>query len=373
MYSHGLALRWRRRGQKTLRQSKTVKIHDFLAHGVAVQTADEWKTQGARATNPAVKWPPFSPNFTYQGFRDYTPYRATSGGTNISTTLHWTPQNLQCWPITARIYPYKWDQFSTSNVETVTYAPALHQKLNYFAKLYDWYSIQAIQIRYIPVCPVTTTGMVSLWYEPNVLSTPFSSIDGENDGFDFERYISRQQNANMWPVWQPHTILIKPNFEWKRTQSDEMIPSPSAATDTTFAKETQVGLPDQWYDYGCVYAKINTKPEKTVSAGELFYEFGMFYINLWVKFKNFSFGRNIGTAIPQYTSNYTRGQLTERPAQPQGDIDASEIDPDSEITVRGITATSYIDAHNLEADDFMAARATIGNIKTGDLEYLPPS
>jgi hypothetical protein len=92
-------------------------------------------------------------------------------------------------PITARLYPGSWSQTNDDNATYTLYAIAFFQKMNYFAQLYDWYSIQGFKLSYIPVCPVTTTGMISVFFEPNVMSTPFAggSSATADEAMDFER------------------------------------------------------------------------------------------------------------------------------------------------------------------------------------------
>jgi hypothetical protein len=92
-------------------------------------------------------------------------------------------------------------------------------------------------------------------------------------------------------------------FEWKRTLND------SYNFGYLGSNALGNGEPNQWYDYGTLYVKINSTPTTAFQSGEKFPETGLLYSVVTVKFKDFSFGRNIGQAMPNYTSNYEIGQV----------------------------------------------------------------
>jgi hypothetical protein len=138
----------------------------------------------------------------------------------------------------------------------------------------------------------------------------------------------------MWPVWQPNGFYVKPNFEWKRTMVDEVL---AAGTNPA-------GLPDQWYDYGCLYIKINATPDLT-STDAKFPQFGMFYIDVWLRFKSFSFGKNIGKAINQFTDVQDgNGPFDETEITPTGG--GSGIPQD--LTLRNLKVTNLAEIDTIE-------------------------
>lgn len=233
---------------------KYLKITDYL------DTVKIAKTDNIWTADPS----------NYGKVKLYTPL-ATSAKEQL-----FMPLNTNIYPITAR-------------------SPGL-AKLNYYSILYDFYMIDSVVIQYIPGVSVTTPGFLTFYYEPNPTFSPLITEGGKrpsNENFDWTAYAARQKYGVTFPVWQPHTMVIRPKKYWMRTVPNELGTNAAPFQTSSYASDPLV-------DYGSFYWHT----DQTASSAD-WETYGIINIYLSVKFRDFSFGRfkNEGTTTINTANN----------------------------------------------------------------------
>lgn len=205
------------------------------------------------------------------------------GRIKLHTPLTTSAKDQQFMPLNTNIYPI------TSRTSSLA-------KLNYYSILYDFYMIDSVVIQYIPGVSVTTPGFLTFYYEPNPTFSPLISESGArptNNGFDWTAYAARQKYGVTFPVWQPHTMIIRPKKYWMRT-----IPNTLGTSSAPFQQNNYSS--DPLCDYGCFYWHTDQ-----IAQNADWETYGIINVFVSVKFRDFSFGRfkNEGQTVLNTANN----------------------------------------------------------------------